>query len=547
MHPIIILLLMLIETAFGTDVASSCTSNYNPSQFLDDEEDDDDNHDDDDDDDDDDDLGSECWSSEGSSIGDYQQGYVEYTTEQLSNLCASKQLKVDIHTECDTATKNDCGPSQVRLESINTEEGPGVSMEIVQMTTSERNEAIKSNPAKDSKFKCGYCPFSADLRVKVKMHCSKKHSEKVINIIEPAPKPETALRQDNIDLGVDDWKGTKFEQDLRMAGVSKLNLASLFPHSKRFHKSNSSSHSVVKLDEDKTEFKKPLEPIAKVKTLDRKIENALSKEGATIITDKTIDNLSNVRDNQEISKKSGENLKRDTNSAKSNILISDVRSIKQENTPTSKTEDTKDEIVQNLKTNFKVKDKVQTAFPNHTTVILEDETNDENTNRNDTESVSINTEALEDVCEEKRGNRCAQNIYIRDSCSVDIEENNENKADIVSDSVEGGNNENITKLDSCEIDSDVKMPENTGPNIDETLPYEKDDIHFTNGHKFSIDGTIKESYDIENNDQIMKEIICKSYDKTNNTEILIKLDGTSDVELDSSVKEGIDVLKSALT
>ena len=477
---------------------------------------------------------------------------MEYTTEQLSDLCANKQPKTEVKTESDTVTVKETEDSKVDIETLNTEVGPDGSIKIVPVTKTETVETTKSNTGKESKFKCGYCSFSADLRVKVKMHCSKKHSEKVINIIEPSAKQNTTVKQENVDLDVDDWKGTKFEQDLRKAGVAKLNLASLFPHSKRFHKSNN-SHSVVKVEQDSSEFKKPLEPIAKVKNQDRKYDAVVVKEEATDIPEQTINSDSKTIDNQESTKKSGENFKRDTNTAKSNILISDVRSLKQETAPHIKTEDTMDESVQNQEKEFTIKlEKVQTAFPNHTTVILEDETNDEDLNRNENECDFDTLEAHEDKDVDVEN---PENIHEENDCNgnsagcldkVDKEVIKEEKVDCVTEYDEEYASEKGTKQDSCETDNDKKMHKNTEQKVDKSSTFEKDGIHLMNGHKFSIDGTIKDNYELEDTDIVMKEIKHKSFDKVKSNEVLMKLDGTSDEQLEASMTAGIDGLKNAV-
>lgn len=326
------------STSLGDNSASTATEiHLDASQYLDDE--------DEDDEDDDDDRNSVCSSSEGSSMGDYQQGYVEYTTEQLSDLCTNRQAKCELTgVENDTETALDVANKHALLGEINTEIGPDGSMKIVPKHRNENVEVTIENIAKDSEFKCGYCSFSAALRVKVKMHCSKKHVDEEVKVIDHSidhsmkqDPPDT--QQDNLDLDADDWKGTKFEQDLRRAGISKLNLASLFPHSKRFQKSDLHDDQLdtkVPNENQDAEFKKPFEPISKIKSNDRKLETIENKDNVTleldkqdsIISLKDVDkiNIDQHSDHHKVTSKSN-GCSVNNNNKKNSILISDIRSL----------------------------------------------------------------------------------------------------------------------------------------------------------------------------------------------------------------------------
>ncbi|XP_053376212.1 uncharacterized protein LOC128547429 isoform X2 [Mercenaria mercenaria] len=523
-----------------TDATSTfIASSVDARQYLDDE---------DDDDDDDDDGTSECSSSEGSSIGDYQQGYVEYTTEQLSELCTNRQTKIDqsIESEKDTDIVIDTANKQVLLGALNTEVGPDGSMTIVQKNKPENTGVMKENSVKESKFKCGYCLFSADLRVKVKMHCSKKHPDKVLEIIEPSAKPETVVRQDNLDLDADDWKGTKFEQDLRRAGVSKLNLASLFPHSKRFQKSDDNDKD-VQLNPDQgsesPEFKKPLEPISKVKTTDKKIENTETKVTTVVNVDRDdekSDKNDKCPDNQEAARKSAESPKRDTNTAKSNILISDVRSLKQDADNKSKTEEVPEEQYQESDKSPNV-DELKTTLPNHTTVILDNGVNSEVMNRSEEECVNDNmkTDATEEQCDTNQNSaECTNDFHGKD----DFEEK-----EFVNDSTENGSSSYIPEQDCRSSDSiilnNAKNAENVEQEKNVTESFEKETMQLMNGYKYAIDGTLKENYELESNDSVKQceiEPVAGSDKDTQSN--LFKLDGTSERLLDmKSVTSGIKV------
>ncbi|KAH3882950.1 uncharacterized protein LOC127833072 [Dreissena polymorpha] len=242
--------------------------------MLGEEEDDDDDDEDDAEKDeaDDDDSASESLS-DSSSFGDSSQGYMEYTTEQLSELCTAKQRPI--------GGSNNGGTTAVAKQS-NTTTGNGTSKS--EHTVDGRKRVVMTkkcaNTPTSSKFKCGYCSFSAALRVKVKMHCSKKHSDRKLNVIDPPSKNDVCLANNNksnlrvgsniVNISSDDIKGTKFEQDLRNAGVSKLNLASLFPNSKRFRMSQNNKdrrmnmekavEPVQNIKEPFNSFKKPLNP-----------------------------------------------------------------------------------------------------------------------------------------------------------------------------------------------------------------------------------------------------------------------------------------------
>jgi len=226
---------------------------YDEEEFSDDEDDVEDVNDEGDDvNDDGEDVDGA--SSDGSSFGEDVPGYVEYTTEQLSQLCNMNKRKP--RTVVKLSTEESSPPSKV----IKIEKN-----EISSLDKPTNHVTLPSIRNSSSKFKCGYCSFSAALRVKVKMHCVKKHGDRRQFIIDPpsratslvpAPQSDSHTPENNIvDVDCDEFKGTKFEQDMRKAGVAKLNLASLFPNSKRFKRGSANNQSNTS-----HEFKKPKSP-----------------------------------------------------------------------------------------------------------------------------------------------------------------------------------------------------------------------------------------------------------------------------------------------
>ena len=171
-----------------------------------------------DEDDDDDDVSS---NEDLSVFMEYATG--KDTTQLLQQSTSGGFMTSTLHkpSVCSSNENNTILSSQRTEEEQDNSKKSGHS-------ETQRNQAP---PASEAKFKCGFCPFSADLRVKVRMHCSKKHAGRELLVIEPtAPNSIETHSHDNImQVNCSELKGTKFEADLVKAGVSKLNLASLFP------------------------------------------------------------------------------------------------------------------------------------------------------------------------------------------------------------------------------------------------------------------------------------------------------------------------------
>lgn len=513
-------------------------SSIDPSQFFDDE--------DDDDDDDDGDRTSECSSSEGSSIGDYQHGYAEYTAEQLTELCTNRPSKGEINV-CsvkDNELEIDSANKQALLGSLNTEVGPDGSMKIVQKLKAESNVG-KEKYVKESKFKCGYCSFSAELRVKVKMHCSKKHANKVLNVIDPSIKPEPTVGQDNLDLDVSDWKGTKFEQDLRKAGVSKLNLASLFPNSKRFQKSDVVMEEIPEKsneEQETTEFKKPLEPISKVKVNDKKLEQVEVKD--KVVVKHKIDNSVKSDDDLNRAVEPAADPKTEKYSSSTDIQISDVRSLKQcedkssmNNTPESSSPKTvladKDNKQEN-KTESKL-DKVMTAFPNCTEVILEDEATDGNVQGSGKECLSTEVDTKEIYEDSDFMKSKDTSINCNNSTQNEVIEHQTNET--------APENREKTKMEECSETDKMEHAcmqfgasfenKNSNPGYSKT-----ESTSLVNGHEFAIDGTIKENCETVNNVEDFRDVESETVNTDKNSKSSVfKLDGTCDGPVGKKVSQ----------
>ncbi|KAL4224307.1 hypothetical protein ACF0H5_017762 [Mactra antiquata] len=508
------------------------------------------------------DENSECSSSDSSSLTDFQQGCGDYTADELSGILKEpnnlNELKDTIEpneTEIVGIKDLPLTDNQALSGAINTEIGPDGCMKIVPKSKhTDANEDEGSD--NEDKFRCGFCSFSAALRVKVKMHSSKRHPNLDLNILEPVSKREQSRVSENRDLNAADWKGTKFEQDLKRAGVSKLNLASLFPNSKRFVSGNKSSNESREKNADKNissqgdanskvEFKKPLDPIVK------KVDKKLELESDSCSDTSAVDEI--VKDDGNVSEKPGGMAKAGEKESQY-LVISNVRSLNDDDSKPRNNE-TKTDSVEDPPINETSNDEVnkmsnESGNDNQKSEPLKQNRSEEGVSAKDEMAQNNSVGAVKQVEVEKSIEECKADIKEGIGEGDDKMANVEIASEKVSlktsatecndvKEVEKSNDKVTEQVETSNADCNVvtkeeesDINENVGANCKENGVNECEDSEIPDANEgiYALDGTLKDNQDICNN--VSSELSNDIDEYTECAKKRKRLDGTEDTTAD---------------